>query len=109
MLDPEDYAQKALAISETMLEQAEQKEWKELTQLESKRALVLEKLFQHPAMPVSLARVASMLRQIIEIDQMTIAFGDDARNALKMELQLLTQGKRAVDAYLGEAISLQKF
>ncbi|MDH5777373.1 MAG: flagellar protein FliT, partial [Gammaproteobacteria bacterium] len=93
MFEPEDYAQEALDISETMLIQAEQQQWQELTQLETKRSGILEKLFQHPSMPQSLARVASLLRQIIELDQMTIACGNDARSALKTELQLLTQGK----------------
>lgn len=107
LLNPGDYAEQALDITTSMRVQAEEQNWEELTQLESRRSLILEKLFLHPAMPLSLAQVADMLRQIVELDQKTIALGQEARQALKSEMQLLTQGKRAVDAYLGGVTTRQ--
>lgn len=107
LLTPEEYANQALDLTAAMQVEAGHQDWEQLSELESRRSIVIEKLFQHPAMPLSLASIAGMLRKIIELDQETIALGQEARQALKSEMQLLTQGKRAVDAYLGSILPSQ--
>ena len=97
----ESYATQALSCSQQMYLLAEQSDWDELGKLESQRSMLLESLFNHPSLPMFLARVADTLRKIIEIDQQTISLGKQARQALKNEMILLSQGKKAVDAYLG--------
>ena len=96
------YAAQALSCSEQMFNLAQQQEWEALTQLEADRSLLLDRLFKHPALPQMLAKLATTLRQIIEMDQQTIALGKQAKDALKNEMRLLTQGKKAVDAYLAD-------
>ncbi len=96
----ESYASQALSCTQQMLLLAEQSDWDGLGELESQRARLLDSLFQHPSLPVMLARVADTLRKIIEVDQKTIALGQEAKQALKNEMSLLNQGKKAVDAYL---------
>lgn len=100
LLGPQEYAEKALELSNSMLLEAEQHNWGALSELEDRRAQVIERLFQHPAISESLAGIANMLREVIELDQKTIALGEEARSALKNEMQMLSQGKRAVNAYL---------
>lgn len=100
----EGYASQALSCSQQMYLLAEQADWEGLGRLEKERALLLDSLFDHPSLPLWLARIADTLRQIIEVDQKTMALGKDARQALKREMELLNQGKRAVDAYLGNIV-----
>jgi len=97
----EGYASQALNHSQRMLNLAEQEKWDELSKLEAERSLILDSLFDHPSMPSLLAKVADTLRRIIAIDQKTMALGKIARQSLTSEMKLLNQGKRAVDAYLG--------
>lgn len=96
----ESYASQALSCSQQMLLLAEKCDWDGLGKLESQRAMLLDSLFEHPSLPIMLAKVADTLRRIIEVDQKTIAMGTEAKQALKNEMNLLSQGKRAVDAYL---------
>ncbi|MDH5446330.1 MAG: flagellar protein FliT [Gammaproteobacteria bacterium] len=96
----ESYASQALSCSQQMFLLAEQQEWDALGKLESERNLLLQSLFSHPSLPMMLAKIADTLRYIIEIDQKTISLGKQARNILKNEMDMLKQGKKAVDAYL---------
>jgi len=97
----EGYASHALSCSEQMYLLAQKQDWDALGQLEKERSIILESLFNHPSLPLLLAKVADTLRQIIEVDQKTMSLSQQARQALKSEMELLNQGKRAVDAYLG--------
>lgn len=97
----EGYASQALSCSQQMYLLAEQQDWDGLCKLESERSLLLESLFNHPSLPLLLAKIANTLQRIIEMDQKTMAMGKQARKALKSEMELLNHGKRAVDAYLG--------
>jgi len=96
----QSYASQALSCTEKMFILAEQQEWDALGKLEADRNALLDSLFNHPGLPHMLAKLANTLRLIIELDQKTIALGENAREALKNEMRLLTQGKKAVDAYL---------
>ena len=100
----EGYASQALSCSLQMYLLAEQQDWDGLGKLEMERSLILESLFSHPSLPLLLAKIADTLRRIIEMDQKTMALGKQARQALKREMELLNQGKRAVDAYLGNIV-----
>jgi len=97
----EGYASQALSCTEHMYLLAEQQDWDGLGQLEMERSQLLDALFNHPSLPSLLAKIADTLRRIIEMDQKTMALGKQARQTLKREMELLNQGKRAVDAYLG--------
>ncbi len=97
----DSYASHALSCTQQMYLLAEQADWEGLGKLEQERAVLLDTLFKHPGLSLWLARIADTLRQIIEMDQQTMALGKQAREALKSEMKLLNQGKRAVDAYLG--------
>lgn len=99
----EGYASQALNCSQQMYLLAEQQDWDSVSKLESERAFILSSLFDHPSLPLFLAKIADTLRYIIEIDQKTMAMGKQARQALSREMELLNQGKRAVDAYLGNS------
>ncbi|MDH5181186.1 MAG: flagellar protein FliT [Gammaproteobacteria bacterium] len=98
--NPQSYAEQSLNFTIAMRQCAEQKDWEQLTVLEQRRALVMEKLFQHPDITLELGKIAGLLRRIIEMDQETIALGKEVQQVLKSEMKLLRQGKRAVDAYL---------
>lgn len=100
LLEPVEYAERALELSNTMLLEAEQHNWPALSGLEARRAQVIERLFQHPGIDDALPQLADMLREVIELDQKTIALAETTRKALKQEMGSLNQGKRAVDAYL---------
>lgn len=97
----EGYASQALSCTQQMYLMAGRQDWEGLTKLEKERSLILDSLFSHPSLPFVLAKIAGTLRRIIELDQKTIALGKHAQQALKSEMELLNQGKRAVDAYLG--------
>lgn len=97
----EAFAAQALECTQQMHRLACQEDWQALTVLENERSQILTALFDHPALPQMLARIADTLRQIIEMDQKTMALGKQAQQALRREMELLNQGKRAVDAYLG--------
>ena len=96
----EGYASQALSCSQQMYLLAEQQDWDGLCKLEAERAVILNALFAHPSLTLFLAKIAGALRYIIEIDQKTMALGKEARQSLSREMELLNQGKRAVDAYL---------
>ena len=96
------YASQALSCTEQMFALAQRQEWAALAQLEADRSMLLDSLFNHPGLSQMLAKLATTLRQIIELDQKTIALGTEAKDALKNEMRLLAQGKRAVDAYLAD-------
>lgn len=100
----EGYASQALSCSQQMYLLAEQEDWDQLIKLELERSVILDSLFNHPSLPNVLARIADTLRRIIETDQKIMALGKQARHALKKEMELLNQGKRAVDAYLGNIV-----
>lgn len=100
----ESYASQALSCTHQMHALAVEQNWDALTKLETERAVLLESLFNHPLLPSMLARIADSIRRIIEIDQQTIAMSKDAHQALRREMDLLKQGKRAVDAYLGNIV-----
>jgi len=97
----ESYASQALSCSQQMFLLAEQEDWDGLGRLEIDRAMILDSLFNHPSLPLFLAKIADTLRKIIEMDQQTMALGKQARDSLTREMELLNHGKRAVDAYLG--------
>ena len=96
----QSYASHALSCTEKMYTLAEQQDWEALEELETERSQLLDTLFSHPALPGMLSKLANTIRLIIELDQKTISLGKNARNALKNEMRLLVQGKKAVDAYL---------
>ena len=96
------YASQALSCTQEMFTLAQRQEWQALARLETDRSMLLDSLFNHPGLPQMLAKLASILRQIIELDQKTIALGTEAKDALKNEMRLLAQGKKAVDAYLAD-------
>lgn len=93
-------ADKVLRLSQRMLETAEQDEWELLGQLEQERSRSLESLFLHPDMPSALPTIASALQQVVELDRRCIALSERARNAMAAELNIQTQGQRAVLSYL---------
>lgn len=98
----ETYASQILSYSQKMYLLAEQEDWDGLANMEEKRTLIVDFLFEHPSVSSSLSKISDTLRHIIDIDRKTMLLGQDAQLAIENEMKLFKQGKRAraADAYL---------
>lgn len=92
-------AQKVLRLSQRMLQHAEQGNWELLGSLESERSRSLDSLFHHPDIKQNLGEIADTLFDVIAIDKQCLHLGDEARQAMLMQLNHQSQGSRALNSY----------
>ena len=96
-------AQKVLRLSQRMLDHAEQGNWEMLGSLEAERSRSLDSLFQHPEIKQSLSDIAETLFDVIAIDKQCLLLGDEARQAMLLQLNNQSQGSRALNSYMENA------
>ncbi len=91
--------QQALAMTETMLERAEQGEWDALGELEAERRRALERFFASKVSEQEAPFVADGIRALMTLDQKIMALCRVARDEVAQKAGLVSQGRRAEAAY----------
>ena len=82
-----------------MLCHAEAGEWLELAELENHRRALINADMQAPPQDADCAEYAQVLQSILSLDQKTIALAHAGQTALVKQLQVIAQGRSAVQAY----------
>ena len=97
---PLQYAGKILRLTRRMYVLAKQGDWLAVSGIEAERQITIESLFLHPQISTSLAQLADMLWEVIEVDRQCILLGEDEKQASSSRLVQLHHGKQAVMSYL---------
>lgn len=97
---PSRYAEIILRLSEKISALAQQHEWEEAHLLETKRQLVMQELFSHPDINEALPSIASILHDVMALDAEVIIKGELELQEMATQMNGLSKGKRAVNAYL---------
>lgn len=92
-------AAKVLRLTQHMLSSAKKDDWQRVVSIESERQYSIDSLFRHPDLGQALPELAEILRQVIALDQECIGLGATLRLQLSHELNLQSQGERALRAY----------
>ena len=87
-LSLEQTANKILRLTHAMRALADDQDWDQFAHLETERQRSLEYLFKHPDIANALQDVADTLRQVIQLDQESIALGEAAKRLLAEKLNL---------------------
>ena len=87
-----------LALSRRMLECAEQGAWALLAELEAQRRSLIETLFNDPA-AAHRPNVAAVVRELLALDDRTVALAASRRQELADVLRGIHLGKHALRAY----------
>ena len=90
-----------LQMSRSMLEDADQEEWDRITDRQEQRQLLIEQFFATPVPATDAERVASGIREMLDIDRMLIDRSKQAMNGLSTDLRKIKQGNKAKQAYAG--------
>ena len=88
-----------VAMSAAMLRHAEAGEWFELAELENRRRVLINADMQAPPQDADCTEYAHVLQSILSLDQQTIALAHAGQTALVKQLQVIAQGRSAVQAY----------
>lgn len=89
----------ALELSRRMLAACRQHDWALLAQLESQRGKLLDQAFAGPTETGNAATVAETIQQLIALDRDILACCEEEKRSCAQQLQQLTRGKHAADAY----------
>ncbi len=92
-------AEKILRLSKCMLQQAIDKDWDRLAQLEIDRGSALKHLFNHPGIEQSLPLLADILFEVLEVDRECIQITEKERFALLQNLHHKSTQDQAVNLY----------
>jgi len=98
-LSIEQTANKILRLTQAMRSMADDQDWDQFAHLEIERQRSLEYLFKHPDIANALQDVADTLRQVIQLDQESIALGEAAKRLLAEKLNLGSPQHAAISAY----------
>lgn len=93
-------ADKVLRLTQHMLHLAIADDWQAVASVEQERQRSIDALFRHPQLPQALHEIAGTLQQVIDLDRQCIERGDVMRQQLALELKAVSQGPRAIQAYL---------
>lgn len=95
----QSYVQNILRISHEMYGHAKQGNWATFTELEATREKIIAALFSHPDINLMPEELATALRQIMMIDNKSIALGEKEKQRLAGEMAGLTQHRQAARVY----------
>ncbi len=95
----QSHAQNILRLSHDMYGHARQGDWTTFTELEAKRQTIITALFTHPHINVMLEKLAATLRQVMAIDNKSIALGEREKQRLAGEMAGLKQHRQAARVY----------
>lgn len=98
-ISPQSHAQYILRISHEMYHHAKQADWNAFTELEAVRRQTINDLFADPDIDVMLEKLATTLRQVLVIDNKSIALGQREKQRLGMEMTGLKQHRQAAQVY----------
>ncbi|HEB87516.1 MAG TPA: flagellar protein FliT [Gammaproteobacteria bacterium] len=98
-ISPQSHVQNILRISHEMYGQAKQGDWATFTRLEAKREKIITALFAHPHINVMLETLAATLRQVMTIDNKSMALGEREKQRLAGEMAGLNQHHQAARVY----------
>ncbi len=96
---PQSLAHEILFISHEMYDHARRGDWLRFGEQESKRRKIIEALFAHPDTDVSLDELARILRQVLVIDNKSIALGEQEKQRLSREITDQKQHQQAAQHY----------
>jgi 3-deoxy-D-manno-octulosonic acid (KDO) 8-phosphate synthase len=88
-----------VAMSAAMLHHAEAGEWLELAELENHRRVLINADMHAPSQDADCAEYAQVLQTLLSLDQQTMALAHAGQTALVKQLQVIAQGRSAVQAY----------
>lgn len=89
----------ALAMSRRMLSEAQAGRWVEVIGLQVERQQQLENFFAAPVPRESAERIATGIREMLELDREVMALGRKGMDALSGAMNGLRAGRRAQQAY----------
>ncbi|MFQ5488321.1 MAG: flagellar protein FliT [Gammaproteobacteria bacterium] len=89
----------ALELSQHMLAACRSQDWALLSQLETRRRPLLEQAFSQSDTSMNPASVAETIHQLMALDRDILACCEEEKQACVQQLQQLTRGKNAADAY----------
>ncbi len=95
----QSHAQDILSISNEMYRHAKQGDWMTFTALEVKRQEIIDTLFAHPRIDISLEDLAQTLRQVLVIDNKSMALGEREKQRLGREMAGQKQHRQAAQVY----------
>jgi len=98
-ISPQSHAQHILRISHEMYRHAKQGDWNAFTELEAMRQKIIEALFADPDIDAILEKLATTLRQVVAIDNKSIALGQREKQRLGREMTGLKQHRQAAQVY----------
>ena len=98
-ISPQSHAQHILRISHEMYVHAKQADWNTFAELEATRQKIIDALFAHPDIDVMLEKLAKTLRQVVAIDNKSIALGQREKQRLGREMHGLKQHRQAAQVY----------
>lgn len=92
-----------LRLTQHMLALAQRDDWQGVISIENERQHSINSLFRHPDLAQALPDLAETLQQVIDLDKACISLGTTLRQQLAHELNLHSQGDRALRAYATHA------
>ncbi len=98
-ISPQSHVQNILRISHEMYGHAKQGDWATFTELEAKREKIIAALFTHPHINVMLEKLAAALRQVMTIDNKSMALGEKEKQRLAGKMAGLKQHRQAARVY----------
>ncbi len=96
---PQSHVQNILRLSHEMYGHAKQGDWTTFTELEAKREKIITALFTHPDINAMLEKLAATLRQVMTIDNKSMALGEREKQRLAGEIAGLNQHHQAARVY----------
>lgn len=88
-----------IALSETMLQCAEQGDWLQLAGLESQRRALIEKHMTQASVNETQGAYAEAARRILALDERTMSLALAGRSSIAKQIQTFNIGRSAVHAY----------
>ena len=95
----QSHAQDILSVSEEMYRHAKQGDWMTFSALEARRQKIIDTLFAHPHIDTGLEDLALTLRQVLAIDNKSMALGEREKQRLGREMAGQKQHRQAAQVY----------
>jgi len=96
---PQRCAQDILCLSREMYQHARRGEWHRFSELETQRQKIINDLFAHPQINLELENLAATLRQVMEIDNKSLALGEKEKQQLAGKMTGFKQQRQAAKIY----------
>ena len=87
-------------LSREMLETARQLEWDKVAELEARRKQLIMECFREPGPKQDAAKVAAVIKEILNLDQQVAELAKQCQTALGSEIHSHNRGHAATSAYL---------